>query len=267
MPVLAVAAAKGSPGVTTLAVALAGLLPPPALLADLDPAGGDVWLRFRDGAGRPLDPDRGLLSFAAAALRGPGDVTDHLQVLDGGLPVLCGVTGPDQVAALTPSWPAVEAALAAHPGAVVADLGRVTAVPSASPLLRAADVLLLVSRTDAASLAHLRDRVRSCAETRGGRRGATGAAASAATGLGVVLVAPRRERSAADDVQRLLDAAGLPARVLGAVVDDPRGALVLSGARGGAPGRTDLVRSVRGLLPAVDALVAEAVPLRRAAAA
>lgn len=258
MPVVALAAAKGSPGVTTLSVALAGLLPAPALYAELDPAGGDLWLRHRDADGRPVDPDRGLLSLAAASLRGPASAADHLQVLAGGLPVLPGLTSAEQAAGLGPAWTGVEAALAALPGTVVADLGRVATVAAAPPVLRSADVLLLVARTDVVSLAHLRDRVRAVADARGGRRGATGDAASAATGVGVVLVAPARERSAVTDVQRLLDAAALPARVLGAVADDAKGARLLAGEGHGSPGRTLLVRSVRGLVPALTAFLAQA---------
>jgi hypothetical protein len=274
MPVVAVASAKGSPGVTTFAVALAGVLPGPVLLADLDPAGSDVWLRHRDRAGHPLDPDRGLLSLAAAAHRGTLDLGDHVQVLAGGLPVLLGLSSPEQVAGLGAAWPHVELALAGVAGTVVADCGRCTSAASASPVLRTADAVVLLARGDAASLAHLRERVRAVLELRGGRRPAFSANGSGpparpvtATSVGVVVVAPTRERGAAADVQRLLDAAGLPARVLGHVADDAKGALALSGAGRAAPGRTDLVRSVRSLVPAVTAFASDAAHLRVAGVA
>jgi hypothetical protein len=264
MGVVALASAKGSPGVTTLATVLAGVLPGPTLLADLDPAGGDVWLRNRDAAGRPLDPDRGLLSLAAAAHRGTMDLAEHVQVLAGGQPVLLGLSAPEQAAGLGAAWPHVDAVLNRVPGTVVADCGRLPAGGAPTPLRSAA--LLLVVRGDAASLAHLRERVRGLHEgihegTRDGFQGAGTAGGAGRRGprrpdLGVVIVAPPRERTAAVDAQRLLDSAGLPARVLGQVAFDPKGAAVLAGARRGAPGRTDLVRSVRGLVPAVLALAA-----------
>jgi len=65
--VVAVIGAKGAPGATTAAVALALCWPRPVLLADADPAGGDIaaagFRRCRVG--------RGLLSFAAATRHAP----------------------------------------------------------------------------------------------------------------------------------------------------------------------------------------------------
>lgn len=264
MPLLAVAGVKGAPGATTFAVALAGVVPGPALLADLDLAGSDLSSRYRDPAGQPLDPDRGLLSLAAAAHRGAADLGPHVQHLAGGLPVLLGLGAPEQAGGLATAWPHVGACLAAAPGTVVADCGRLAAPAAAPPLLRSADAVLLVARTDVASLAHLRERVRAVAEARGVRRPPAGRPAAGA--VGVVLVAPQRERGVDAEVQRLLDAAGLPGRVLGTVADDPKGALVLAGAARGAPGRTDLVRSVRGVAPAVVAFLADAARLTAGAA-
>ena len=66
MALVAFASAKGSPGASTAALAVAALWPRDVLLADCDPAGGDVALRMPDPDGAPLDPDRGLVSLAAA---------------------------------------------------------------------------------------------------------------------------------------------------------------------------------------------------------
>ena len=46
MALIAVAADKGAPGVTTTALALAAVWPRPVLLAECDPAGGDLVYRF-----------------------------------------------------------------------------------------------------------------------------------------------------------------------------------------------------------------------------
>jgi len=42
MALIAIAADKGSPGVTTTSVALAAVWPRPVLLAECDPSGGDL---------------------------------------------------------------------------------------------------------------------------------------------------------------------------------------------------------------------------------
>src|SRR3954451_2157523 len=87
-PVLTVVTSgKAAPGVTTSTWALALSWPQPLLVADCDPAGGDMtsgWLAGRVGL------DRGLLSWSTAARRGlsaPGAaalLTEHaVQVPEG----------------------------------------------------------------------------------------------------------------------------------------------------------------------------------------
>ena len=127
MALIAVAADKGSPGVTTTAVALAAIWPRPVLLAECDPAGGDLVYRLPGQDGQRLDPHRGLLSLAVAARRGPQthQVWPHVQKLRGGLDVLTGVTSAEQGAGLDGLWGSVGAALAGLPEAdVIADCGR-----------------------------------------------------------------------------------------------------------------------------------------------
>ena len=70
MALIALAADKGSPGVTTTAVALAASWPRPALLAERDPSGGDLAYRLPGPHGQRLDPHRGLISLAVATRRG-----------------------------------------------------------------------------------------------------------------------------------------------------------------------------------------------------
>ena len=52
MALIAVAADKGAPGVTTASVALAAVWPRPVLLAECDPAGGDLVYRLPGGGRR-----------------------------------------------------------------------------------------------------------------------------------------------------------------------------------------------------------------------
>ncbi|MFI7586919.1 hypothetical protein ACIB24_07575 [Spongisporangium articulatum] len=263
MSLVAVASAKGAPGVTTFSVALAALFGSAPgglgaggepLLADLDPHGGDVALRYRTDDGKPLDPGVGLLSLTAA-IRGGGMpqqpaalVERHSQRVAGGLPVLVGVSGPEQAAGVEALWPQLAATLSGTGRPVVADVGRLGPTRSLTPLLRAADAVLLLARAELEGLAHLRERVRRLigGETDSGELGP-----GAARRVGVVLVS--NERAVAARTEQLLRSGGLPVRVLGTVADDARGAALLGG--GGRAGRTTLVRSVRTLLPAVHELV------------
>jgi MinD-like ATPase involved in chromosome partitioning or flagellar assembly len=94
---VAVAAAKAAPGVTTSALAMAAAWPAgrQVLLVEADPGGGDLAARF----GLAAEP--GLVSLAAAARRQIDSalVGDHAQKLPGGLGVLVGPPGPEQAAA------------------------------------------------------------------------------------------------------------------------------------------------------------------------
>ncbi|MCP9979875.1 hypothetical protein [Actinomadura madurae] len=92
MALIALAADKGAPGVTTAAVALGAVWPRPVLVAECDQAGGDLVYRLPaaspadgDGDGGMLNPSRGLLSLAATARRGlrPDQIAEHCQRLAG----------------------------------------------------------------------------------------------------------------------------------------------------------------------------------------
>src|SRR5262249_35676958 len=96
---VAVCSLKGSPGVTTLATALGARWPgrENPIVVEVDPAGGDLMARFR------LPDTPGLVSLAAAARgRGQADqdlVTQHTQLLPGGLRVVLGPVGAEQARA------------------------------------------------------------------------------------------------------------------------------------------------------------------------
>jgi len=223
MGLYAVCAAKGSPGVSTAAVALGLTWTVPAVVADLDPAGGDLGLRYRDGEGRPLDPDRGLMSLAAAVRRGSegADVAEHLQLAGGGLPLLLGVSRPEQVTALGTSWQHVAHSLATMPGAdVVADCGRVLPGSATMPILTRADAILILTRPAMEDLYHLRERLRALTESMRLRD-------IGAVPVGVAVLTGDRDRASIPDVQRVIGAAGLPALVLGAFAFEPKSAAAL----------------------------------------
>ena len=162
MALVAVAADKGAPGVTTASVMLAAVWPRPVLLAECDPAGGDLVYRLPAAGGGRLDPGRGLLSLAVAARRGlrPEQVWEHTQKLRGGLEVLAGVSTAEQGAGLDPLWGPVGAALARLPqGDVIADCGRIGVDGPHYDLLAQAAAVVLVTRHDLGEVVRLRERV------------------------------------------------------------------------------------------------------------
>jgi hypothetical protein len=162
MALIAVAADKGAPGVTTASVALAAVWPRPVLLAECDPAGGDLVYRLPAADGGRLDPRRGLLSLAVAARRGlqPHQVWEHAQKLRGGLDILSGVSGAEQGAGLELLWGSVGRVLAAVPQAdVIADCGRLGVDGPVYDLLAQASALILLTRVSLGEVIRLRDRV------------------------------------------------------------------------------------------------------------
>lgn len=231
---LCLASLKGAPGVTTLCVALAARWPDPwqAVVIEADPAGGDLAPRYR----LPVMP--GLVSLAAAARRStdPELVSEHVQLLAGGLPVVAGPTRPDQARA------ALAAIIGAdgHAGVLgsftgrgdvvaVVDCGRLDPNSPTAGIIAAADQLLILARPQADELAHAADLVAA---------GSTVASGAALTRL--VLVGPGYPPS---EVEREV---GLT--VAGSIPWDPRTAAAVSGRSARVPrARARLVRAATWL--------------------
>ena len=249
MALLAIAADKGSPGVTTTATALAAVWPRPVMLAETDPSGGDLVYRGTAVHGGPLDPNTGLLSLAATARRGlaPQQLWQHSQRLAGGLDVLVGLAVAEQSAGLTGLWPSLGRAFGRlteqAPGGpdaiggqdcdVLADCGRLGPDSPTLDLLPEASLVLLVARTEPEQLARARDRALALSQRL--RSGPP---------VGVLLIVdPKHSHRLTGQVDSLLHEAG--ARVLGVLADDPAGAEQLAGRRRGAVGKSLLVRSAR----------------------
>ncbi|MET9758684.1 hypothetical protein ABZ016_06455 [Streptomyces sp. NPDC006372] len=252
MALIALAADKGSPGVTTAAVALSAVWPRRVLLAEADPAGGDLVYRSAAAHGGPLDPNTGMLSIAATARRGlaPDQLWDHVQPLSGGLEVLVGLGISEQAAGLAGLWPTLGHAfssLADSPHAaadVIADCGRISGDTPAVELFPHASLVLLVSRTEPEALARVRDRAAALAgKLHGGPRGA---ATLANPVIGVVLIADTGTAGKlASQVNDMLVHAQTGARVVGTIADDPAGADQLAGRRRGRLDKSLLIRSAR----------------------
>src|SRR5689334_6504369 len=242
MALIAIASDKGAPGVTTAALALAAVWPRPVLLAECDPAGGDLVYRFPAAGGGHLDPRRGVLSLAVVARRGmqPQQVWEHVQKLHGGLDVLAGVTNAEQGAGLSLLWGPIGKALASMPQAdVIADCGRLGADGPVYDLLAEATTVVLVSKVHVADVIRLRDRATAfaaAAQSRGRRN----------FGVGVVVVADHKKfRASLGEVQHVLGQASAPATVLGGIAHDTKGADLLSGEWGGNLDRTMLIKTAR----------------------
>ena len=140
MALIAFVSCKGAPGCTTAALAHAAVWPRPVVVAELDPAGGDLAARFHLGA------RRGIVSLAAAIPSdgGPVELAAHGQLLPGGLPVLVGPDSWEQAAVTVPQ---VVSVLRADGAAdVVADCGRVTPGSPALAAVRSSDAVVAVAR-------------------------------------------------------------------------------------------------------------------------
>ncbi len=158
--VIAVCSVKGSPGVTTLCVALAARWPAPGrpVVVECDPSGGSLAARFG------LRTAPGLVSLTAAARQNRDLMLwAHTQPLPCGLPVVVAPPGGDYArAALATLLDArrqsvsVLRSAATHSGSVViADCGRLDAGSPAVSIAREADRVLLVVRPRADELSHL----------------------------------------------------------------------------------------------------------------
>jgi hypothetical protein len=233
MALYALVSPGGSPGVTTTALALTLTWPSPVLLAECDPSGGDVLPGLFAGH---LPARTGLLNLAFEAGRGPAtaaaELARQLVALDesGTRMLLAGLTDPRQAPLLAPSWPALAAALAAYPGDVIADCGRLDA-SDGQPLsvLTVASRILLVMRPSLRQVARAKARIDMLSQLLGG------------TGRVALLLAGKGSH----DTREIARALARP--VAGTLPQDPATAQVLSdgeGRRRGLSGRP-LLRSAQ----------------------
>ena len=258
MALIAFASAKGSPGVSVTVAGLSRLWPRRAVVADLDPAGGDTGLRYRDESGDPLDPSTGLLSLGAAVRSGQtADLDDHLQTTAGGMRTLVGVTTPGQVLGLGPAWQHIALTLRrASEYDVLADCGRLTPGSPAMAVIEQADAVVMLSRGELEDIAHLRERLRSL-------QSALRLGAIDATPTGIALVAPPHDQRGLADAEQLMASSGLPVRALGLVATDSRAADALRTESSRNVRRSVLVRSLSDLAGRVDELATNTGRIRQ----
>jgi hypothetical protein len=127
MSVFALASSKGSPGVTTLAVALASWWPRPSIVIEADPAGGDLAARLA------LPEEPGLVSLAAAHRRRPIAASSKATVLEhfvqetaAGIRTIVAPASPRQAVAAIGLLPEVRPPLAPRGTDLLVDIGRMS---------------------------------------------------------------------------------------------------------------------------------------------
>jgi len=227
MTTLAMFSDKGSPGVTTTCLALAGVWPRPCVLVEADPA-GDLVLRLVDAAGRPLlASEPSVLTLAAAVRRDPATaLTAHSQQAFCGAAVVAGAATPQQARGMAPLWPTLDTTIRCAQADVILDCGRLTPESPVAALAAHADVLVGVVRADAAAMLRMRDRLADLLDH---------LPANPARRVRVVLLARQRQVSeAAEAMRRVLADGVVPAEVAGTVVVDPRAVAALHGIGSGA---------------------------------
>jgi hypothetical protein len=241
MALLAVAADKGSPGVTTTALSLAAIWPRRCVLAELDPFGGDIAYRLRGPRGVPLSPETGLITLAVGARRGgaPDQLFEHVQRLGGGLEVLLGLSSGDQAGGMAGLWGPLARVLDRTPGVdVIADCGRLYSQAPTLDVLQNASAVLLVTRPTIDGVAHLRARLAALGSQ-------LRSSMPDGVPLFVVVIAAARDDKSAGEIALVLRQSQVPATVLGRIGYDPAGAGMITGEWVGRLDRSLLIRSAR----------------------
>ena len=214
MTVVAVTSLHGAPGATTLAAALANVVPG-SVLIEADPSGGV--LAARCGVAR----EPGLVTLAADR---DGELSQHVQFA-GDMALVPGPESADQATLVLRSAGAVIGEHARSAAWAFVDVGRLGVDDTVTPLLDAADALILVCEPTVEQLAVLAARLPALA-----RRQPL-----------VVLVGDRPYGAA--EVAREL---GVTAVTV--VAHDPRAIQAMwSGGRSRTLGRSAFARSVRAL--------------------
>lgn len=247
MALIVLTSAQGSPGVTTTALGLALAWPRPAVLVEADPTGSSAVLAgfFRG----EVTPSTGLIDLALSHRQ--GSLTEDLPQLTMTIPnstvqLLPGTRSHAQARSLVSVWEPLAGALHAlerNGQDVIVDAGRLGLIGSPEPLLHAADLALLVTRSTLPALAGARSWADTLREDFG--------RAAAAANLGVLVVG-QGQPYGTREVRKVLQ---IP--VISTLAWDPVGAEVFS--RGAKQPRrfesAPLPRSLRATLAAVQTVL------------
>jgi len=152
--VIALCSGKGSPGVSTLACVTGAVWPPErrVVVAECDPSGNDLAARFG------LSPRLGMTSLVLAHRRperSNASFDMHLQHLPGGLETLVGPVNADSAGTLDRELGTTGPGIFPAGIDILVDCGRFQSGASGQQgILRTADWVVVVTRPDAAGLAH-----------------------------------------------------------------------------------------------------------------
>lgn len=158
MTVVLLCNAKGSPGTTTSALALATAWPKDeaVLLAECDVSGGDLGAHY----GLRGAPGIATLSMLVRHGLSVDDLNAHVQSLPYGVGILVGVAGAQQGIALASAWAGIARLLKNYSGLVLLDIGRINPeLTAVVELINIADLVLLVAKPGVASVIHLRSTI------------------------------------------------------------------------------------------------------------
>ena len=244
---------KGSPGVTTTAVALAAAWAGHAITVEANPAGGDLAIRLRPG-GSALPETPTVLSVATAARAGRehDPVATHAHALNSTTGVVPGAVLAEQMANIG-DWSPLTDALTRCESPVFLDVGH---LHSSSPMLRVAahaDLVIAVGRPDMSSVIRLRERLVRMAPDLAHLRGA------APRLLPLLITTSRHGAADVADLHGIL--AETPAKpfVVGCafLAHDPSGVRRLEAGDepGGRLSRTELLRTARALTGRLESLI------------
>ena len=250
-----VCSAKGSPGVTSLALTMAAVWPDQApTLLEADPTGGDLAFRCRHASGREVATSPNLVALATAVrgssldgLVDPGLVTEHSQPLACGVQLVPGVPAPAQARGLGSLWGQIAQAATGSSTDVIADLGRLDRTGPTTQFAAAADMVVVVIAPTLESVMHVRHLILDVTPTLADR-------VPARPGGPVwvpVVVGPHRQAAGdAADIDSILGGLGMPLERTVPVAHEPRALAELeAGANpGGRLARTHLLQTTRALV-------------------
>ncbi|WFE38053.1 hypothetical protein [Micromonospora sp. WMMD998] len=225
MPLVAVTYVKGRPGATTTAFGLAAVAPEWArpVVVECDPTGGDLMRRHRLAAVPSVVDLAAAVRGAASSGDVFADASQPVSVAEVVVPVVVAPAGGAQTRAALPELTGSgRAVLAATGRVVVADCGRLGPGSPVWPMVRLADVVVVLARANADEMAHLREHLGDLVDAGAGRL--------------VVLLGAGGVYSAADVADVLSKHVGQElardpeaVSVLGPLPDDRRAAAVLGG--------------------------------------
>ncbi len=249
--IVAVCSDRGSPGATTLAVALGLVWPGEHLVVEADPAGGVLTFRMRHArSGQMLEPEPGVTSLGAAARLGlpASAVPSYGQPTTLGVSVIPGPLSAERSTALRGLWPQIAAELHDWPGTAITDLGRLQPGHPGLPVAKAATSVLLVGRADVEGLFGLRERAAAMVQVLGDPDRDRPSVAVVVTGPANT----RKEALAA--AGQMLTTVGSPVSVAGFFAVDPAGAKALwAGEVTRKLAGSELIRSARSIAERVIA--------------